>query len=285
MTIKHNKKRNVALLAEFFARYVSEKLIEGDEKSAQKAVNTFNKHFSDKSLLRKELRMVSALTDTVVKTKESAHKILGEIKKVAENTNVRKLEREKSVLVKDINYKFGKSFYEQRVPEYNRFGSIHNLLNEYRGNGSINNKVHVVKFEEDVVEYLLKETKVPTQKFEINDPKKYNNLVINTMSKKLEEKYRGKLNESQYRLLRAKAGVSGENIVDVVKDVKVKIMEAVKNLKEDRDVAESSMTVEAINEVEKYFKNNDMKLGSDDCIKCWFNAAEFLNETEIKENK
>ena len=166
MTIKHNKKRNVALLAEFFARYVSEKLIEGDEKSAQKAVNTFNKHFSDKSLLRKELRMVSALTDTVVKTKESAHKILGEIKKVAENTNVRKLEREKSVLVKDINYKFGKSFYEQRVPEYNRFGSIHNLLNEYRGNGSINNKVHVVKFEEDVVEYLLKETKVPTQKFD-----------------------------------------------------------------------------------------------------------------------
>ena len=281
--IKHNKKRNVALIAEFFVRYVSEKLIEGNENDAKKAIDIFNKHFSNKSILRKELRLISALSDTVVKTKEAANKILNEIKKAAEDTNIKRLEREKSVLIKDINYNFGKEFYEQRVSDYNKFGSIHNLLNEYRGNGSINNKVHVVKFEEDLVEYLMKETVNIEPNFEINEPEKYNKLVIGVMNKKFEEKYKGKLNEEQTRLLKAKAGLSSENIIDVVKDVKVKIFEAIKVLKNDNEIIESELALSAINEVEEYFNNNDMKIGSDECVKCWFNASDFLNE--IKENK
>jgi len=279
MTIKHNKKRNVALIAEFFARHVSERLIENDESGAKKAIDIFNKHFSDKSLLKKELRLVSALSDTVVRTNEAAYKILEEIKKAAENTNMKRLEREKSVLVKDINYTFGKKFYEQRVPEYNKLGSIHNLLNEYRGNGSINNKVHVVKFEEDVVEYLMTESATKANyELKVNEPEKYNTLVANVMNKKFDEKYKGKLNEDQYRLLKAKAGLSEEGIVDVVKSVKAKVFEAVKRLREDAEVKESELTIDALNEVEKYFNDNDMKIGDDDCIKCWFNASEFLNE-------
>jgi hypothetical protein len=284
MTIKHNKKRNIALIAEFFARYVSEKLIEGDEEQADKAIKIFNEHFSNKSILRKELRLVSALSDTVVRTKEAAYKILYEIKKDAKKTNNKRLEREKNVLIKAINYNFGKSFYEQRISEYNKLGSIHNLLNEYRGNGSINNKVHVVKFEEDVVDYLMNPTSRNQVQFEMNQPEKYNKLVIGFMNKRFEEKYKGKLNEEQARLLKAKAGLSDESIVDVVKDIKVKIFEAVKKLKEDNEVVESELALTALNEVDNYFQNNDMKIGSDDCIKCWFNAAEFINETKEKEN-
>jgi len=282
MTVKHNKKRNVALLAEFFVRYISEKLIEGNEAEAQKAINIFNKHFAKKSLLKQELRMVSALSDTIVKTKEAANKILCEIKNVAKNTNTQRLEREKSVLIKDINYIFGKSFYEQRVGDYNKLGSIHNLLSEYRGNGSIKNKVHIVKFEEDLVDYLMKETSVVQQDFKVNSPEKYNKFVIGFMNKKFEEKYKGKFNESQIRLLRAKAGLSSENIIDVVKDVKKKVFEAVTKLKKDPDVSNSEISLIALDEVEKYFYNNDMKIGDDDCVKCWFNASEFLNELKEK---
>jgi hypothetical protein len=276
-SISHNKKRNVALICEFFIRYVSKCLIDEDFHEAERAVEVFDRNFHDDSLIKQELRIVSAITDTNIKTKEAAYRILSEIKGAVSKVNFKRVEKEKSKLIKEINYSFGPSFYNERVDNYDKFASIHNLLNEYRGNGSINNKAHIVKFEEDVVEYLLKEDKVAS-KFEVSNKDVYNNVVISVMKKKFFEKYNNKLNDVQIRLLAAKTGILNDSIENVVVESKIEIRKALNVLKESNDILESDITMKAINEVEGYFDNNDMKIGSEQCVKCWLNAAEFINE-------
>lgn len=198
--MRHNKKRNSALLYEFLIRHISKCLVEGKKAEAQKAVALSKRYFSEGTALRGELSLFSAILNNRVKSKESAQRVLNATYEVASKMNARVLDEQKSKLIKEINYTFQEeSFYDAKIPNYTVYASLQTLLNEARNKKKTLGIVDKVKIEESVADYLTREKKVAEDPLKINP--NYSNTVYGFLMQRFHKKYEGKLNESQKKLL------------------------------------------------------------------------------------
>ena len=75
--MRHNKKRNTALLYEFLIRHVSKCLIESRKAEANKAVGLLKKYYKS-GPLREELDLFDSALQSKVQTAEYASKVLSE---------------------------------------------------------------------------------------------------------------------------------------------------------------------------------------------------------------
>lgn len=194
---RHNKKRNVGLLYEFLVQTISKAIIEGNDKIRDVALSILRKHYKVGTEINKEFRLFHSLADTTVQSPSVAETILESAKKVSNNTNISKLEHEKSLLIRSINHKLqDESFYNKRVKEYKIYATIQTLLNEWRSK-EINNIVKLAEFEEQLKEWLLTEKKVTPMQDTDSDP-----LVEKLMIKKINDKYSGILSEEQKEIIK-----------------------------------------------------------------------------------
>ena len=198
--MRHNKKRNSALLYEFLIRHISGCLINDDKKSAVKAMEISKRYFSSGSVLRGELNLFNSILNTEVKSRNSAQRILSEVLRDAEKMNSRQLDAEKSKLIKEINYSFeGSKFYKHKIPYYTVYASIYTLLSEQRNKKKILSSVNRIKLEDSVVEHLVNKVKPVNETMKI-DPN-YNNAVYKFVVQNFHKKYKNKLTENQKKLL------------------------------------------------------------------------------------
>ena len=199
MKVKHNKKRNVGLIFAQLSQYVSEALVEGDIEKSKVALGILKRHFAKGTELFKEFRLFRAMMVTAVPSESLATSIISEAKEAARNLDTRALQQEKSSLIKDINYTISENgFYNRRVPEYKSFATLQTLLSEWRSESP--DLAVIGKFEGELHSYLLKEKSIKDlQEFKSPD---INNLVVEIMHKKIEEKYSDSLSEAQVELLR-----------------------------------------------------------------------------------
>jgi len=197
----HRKKRNSALLMEFLVRHISECLINDNKKEADKAMLVSKRFFSKKSELYKELRLFRAILDTRVKSRDSAQKIISEVVGLSRKVNARKLDAEKSKLIKEINYNFGgDKFFSHKVPDYTVYASVHSLLAEARNKKNILSPIDRIKLEDTVVEHLVTaKRKLPAAKLKKNPD--YSNSVYKFVVERFHAKYEGKLTEQQRKFL------------------------------------------------------------------------------------
>lgn len=201
LRLRHNKKRNPALVYEFLVRHMSKCLINEDRAGAEKAVEITRKYFKKGSPLYEELSLFKKILDNKVKSRESAFKLISNVCEAAKLKNSRDIDSEKSKLIKEINYTFNDdSFYDYKVPNYTVYASIQSLLNESRSKKGILEDVEKIKLEESVSDFLISEEKSNLREELKVDPT-YNNSVLKLVLKKFHEKYKGKLTESQNRLL------------------------------------------------------------------------------------
>lgn len=208
----HNKKRNSALLYEFLIKRISKCLLENKKEEAGKALEISKKYFSEGMPLKDELNLFNAVTKTTVKSEDSARKILDIVCNASSKQNARKLDEQKSKLIKDINYTFkDESFYDAKVLNYQVLASLQTLLNESRTKVQDLSKVERVKLEDSVVQFLIKEDKLNVPKLETKP--EYSNTVYNFVVNRFNKKYEGKLSESQKRLLTkyAASQISGKD--------------------------------------------------------------------------
>ena len=70
MPFRHNKKRNIGLLSEFFSRYIANALVEKRYKDIEKAKNIWTEYVNPKTEIYKELSMFNALYNSSLKNKE-----------------------------------------------------------------------------------------------------------------------------------------------------------------------------------------------------------------------
>ena len=85
--------------------------------------------------------------------------ILTEAKQAARRFNNSTLEKEKSMLIRDINYKINdKSFYYRSIPDYRTYANIHNMIKEWRKNDTSDLKSMVI-LEQKTLTHLLTEKK------------------------------------------------------------------------------------------------------------------------------
>jgi hypothetical protein len=238
MSKTHNKKRNTALLYEFLVRTISTALVEGDKKKSSTALRILRRHFKPGTQLYKEFRLFNALVKTTVSSDAVTSSIITEAKQAASHADIATLDREKSLLIRNINHLIkDENFYDQPVNEYRMYATIQTLLNEWRKAPGTADIASMAKYEDQLRNWLMTEKKANEHAVSDDSPGE-SRLLMKVMMKKLNEKYSSSLNLEQKEIIKSYA-FSAAN--DDQTTIKRKLTEI------------KSALVESINE---YVKNN-----------------------------
>lgn len=194
----HNKKRNVGIIYEQLVLRLSKALVENDKKTFRDTRQIIKKYFKKGTELYKEHKLVNSLADFETEQASVIPTILEETKKATWRINDRRLDREKSRLIRDINETFGKSFYSTRVGNYRDLATIDLLLNEYR-KGSDSDHAKLLEYSDKVTKIL---TRKKAQKVveEMKTPE-VNSLVVKIMREKFSKTYSKNLSNDQINLV------------------------------------------------------------------------------------
>ena len=128
----HNKKRNVGIIYEQLIISLGQALVENDSKKFRKIKTILKKNYAKESELYREFRLLNSLAVTTISEGSLATRILGETKNAARKIKSRKLDLERSRLIKEINHTLGKEFYRTKISNYKDLATIQRLLDEYR---------------------------------------------------------------------------------------------------------------------------------------------------------
>lgn len=200
VNINHNKKRNVGIVYELLLRAVSSYLVEGNKDKAQIALDIISTRFSKNTELFKEFRLFNALAKTRVTDSAISAVILTETKSAARRINHSSLDKEKSLLIRDINHRLNdEGFFHRRIANYRDLATIQTALNEwYLGDRSDLSKTVIV--ETKLVEMLKRPEEIMQD--EVHSDSNVDPLVVKILSEKFNKKYAGTLTEDQRGLIR-----------------------------------------------------------------------------------
>lgn len=200
INISHNKKRNVGIVYELLLRAVSSYLVEGNKEKAQTALDIISRRFSRDTELFKEFRLFNALAKTRVTDSAISAVILTESKSAARRIDLMKLDREKSLLIKEINHSLNDSlFFHRRISNYRDLATIQVALNEWT-QGDRSDLSRTVMVETKLVE-MLKSPQAEQEPLR-EDGTKVDDLVIKILNEKFNKKYAGSMTQDQRDLIR-----------------------------------------------------------------------------------
>lgn len=277
----HNKKRNVGIIYEQLVFKLSKALVENDKKTFQDTKAIIKKFFKNDTELYKEYRLLNSLVETEIKEKAIIPTILEETKKATYRINTRRLNLEKSRLIRAINETFGKSFYSTRVSNYRDLATVDMLLTEYKNGTSCNQKA-LLEYSDKVTSILLREK---TRK-NIEDMKnpEINTLVVKIMREKFNKSYSKNLSTPQMNLISEWIiNGSSDTLVSELKGTQNICTDAIKNYKLRCD---NSFVLGNLSEVETSIKsiNFEMPLTETHIIKA-MTMHEIINELSGDENE
>ena len=272
---KHNKKRNIGIMYELLLRHISDRLIENDKKGAQKATTIIEKRFAKNTELYKEFRLFNALAKTTVQNTEIAAAILTEAKNAARRFNNQKLEKEKSALIRDINYTLNdKSFYYRSIPDYRELANIHNMIREWQKGDSSDLKKMVI-LEQKALETLMVE-KV-NKKIETSDDQDL--LIERIMTNKINMS-RSQRNIIQKYALYSQNESDHEKLKSFLSEQKTK---SLKTLKSFSKVNKNNHLSEKINLVESKIKGLKITELNDQTVAKFLTLSKLIEEIQAGE--
>ncbi len=216
MNRSHNKKRNVGIIYDQIINFTCNNIIEENNTVAEESLEIIKKHFKKDTQLFKEYKLFKALATTHNVSDQLASNIISEAKKACMNMfDSNQLEKEKSILIKDLNYTFGKGkIFEEKVSNYRVYATIQTLLNEWRSDN--------LNFDL-TTEYEIKLHNNLTRSFSESDLKpikKVDNLTYSLMKEMFDKKYSGLLSESQKSIISLFINEEEEKLSQKLKEVK-----------------------------------------------------------------
>jgi len=216
-----NKKRNSGLMFEFLVRTISSALVDGDKKKSALALRIIKRHFKPGSQLHKEYRLINSLMQTTVSSETVAGSILQEAKNAARGYDLAQLDREKSLLISNVNRSLGANdFYDQQVNNYRMYSTVQTLINDWRDpNRDLG---RLAQYEDALVKWLVSEKPVENEGILSEDGPGTSRLLMKIMMRKLNEKYAGMLSNEQRQLIRAYAF---STVNDDTQTIKTKLTE------------------------------------------------------------
>jgi hypothetical protein len=226
----HNKRRNTGLLYEFLVRTISSALVEGNKKKSTVALKILRKHFKPGTELYKEFRLINALVSSTVSSETVAGSILVEAKTAAREHNAVALDREKSLLIRNINHMINdESFYDQHVNEYKTYATIQTLINDWRA--PQRDLSRLASYEDQLVKWLTSEKAEEDERVLSEETGGTSRLLMKVMTKKLNEKYSGVLTEDQRVLVKAYAFATANDDPTVIQkkltEIKARLLEEI----------------------------------------------------------
>ena len=222
----HQKKRNSFLIYEFLIRVISSALVEDDKSKSAAALKIIRKHFKPGTNLYREFRLINSLVKTTVSSDHVAASILKEAKEAVSLIDESKLDREKSLLIRSINHTLNdENFYDQHVNEYRTYATIQLMINEWKSKNK--DLQRMALFEDHVMKWLVTEKEATPDTMITDDTAGTSRLLMKVMTKKLNEKYAGVLNDQQRGLIRAYAF---STVSEDQTSIKTKLSEVKENL-------------------------------------------------------
>ena len=276
---KHNKKRNVGIVYELLVSHMTKNLLTENYDMFEKIKQIIENNFNKDTEIYKEYKVFTALTNADIKKTELAAALLSESKKRINKLDLKKLSKEKSNLIKEINYSFGKNFYYYNIPNYKNFATIQNLINEWK-KGDTSNLIDMVNNEERVINYLLQEK----QEVQLPNLKKDSSskLMMKLMSDKINEKY-DHLTTAQKQIIK--------NYVIYLDDDKSKLItylteckrKVITNLESFKNKNDNEFLKTKINKVVNNIKNLNENVLTDETIVKFLVVENLIKELEAGE--
>ncbi len=274
MKIKHNKKRNVGIIYELLVKHMSKFLIEQKITDVNKIKKIIEKNFNYNTELFKEYKAYKALLQKDINSESHAVKILSEAKHIISNIDSNNLHRQKSKLIKDINYAFGKTFYYENLKNYKELATIQTVINEWK-KGLSSNTDHAINLEKIIIEnMLLKNEKTNLSVNESIENGKTNRLVMEIMTKKINEKYKG-FSIKQKDIIKKYAIYANDDKETLTKFLKESKTQALSSLNTFKINNDNDFLKEKISKVETNVHNLDENIINDE------NIIKFLTITKL----
>jgi hypothetical protein len=202
MEIKHNKKRNIGLLTEFFSRYIGEAFLDGRHNDIAKARKIWDKHVHSKSEMHKELQVFNALHETNIKSKELANSLLERTRLICKEQKQELLDKEKESLINEVVSTLNdKSFFDKAIPNYKSYASVQVLMNAWRGTGFKGKFSDLLILEESVLNHVLEEKAAKAIDASDVTTEQIDGLVLKIMTEKFNAKYVSAFNEVQKNII------------------------------------------------------------------------------------
>jgi len=280
---KHNKKRNVGIVYELLVHHITNSILEDDKQSAKKATRIIEKRFAKGTELYKEFRLFNALANSTVSDTHVVASILTEAKRAARNIDGDKLNREKSGLLRDINYIIDKKdFFHQTIPNYRHLGSIQIALNEWRKKNP--DLGVLIEFEKKIGENLLSEKSVPSidkMKTEI-DASQSDKLVFKIMTEKINHKY-SNLSPEEREIISHYAFYSNQNEEYLRNYLNEKRNSAIQLLEDFEEIENNNILIEKVDRVRSAIISLDQNEINDQSIVKFLTITKLINELKREE--
>jgi hypothetical protein len=130
MKIKHNKKRNTAVVYEALLKDMTAAILKGDDARKASIVGVIKEHFSRGTVLNKDLSCYRSLYETKDETPETSQRIIFEAKKQKMAIDKEKLFEAQTKVIHDINKNIDSSIFSNFVPNYKTLATIHQIFSD-----------------------------------------------------------------------------------------------------------------------------------------------------------
>lgn len=201
---------------EFLVQTISHSLVAGDSRRANVALKLIKRHFRPGTELHREYRLITSLVKTTVSSEAVAASIVQEAKAAARAYDLKALDKEKSLLISNINKAIGdENFFDQQVNEYKIYATIQTLVNDWRTPHSDIGRL--AQYEDILVRHLVTEKVAPEDPTLPAENPGTSRLLMKMMMKRLNEKYSGVMTNEQRQLIRAYAFSTANDDPDSIK--------------------------------------------------------------------
>lgn len=241
MSKTHNKKRNVGVIYEILVKYIARCLVEKNDRERKIASKIIRKYYAPDTEIYKEYRLFKSLVETTVSNNSVAGSIMFEAKKASKNLDEAKLDKEKSNLIREVNYQLNASdVYKTKVDNYRLYATIQTVLNEWRKDFPSDIQM-LATYEDKITTWLLESKK--NDEFDIDDKKDVDSFVVKIMAEKFNDRYGSNLCQEQKSLLRKYVFSGGSDSVREEVETMVEVAkQRLLNYSTDSDYVMSKVT-------------------------------------------
>lgn len=284
MSNQHNKKRNASLVYEFLVRYISNCLVEGNEKSANDALTIIKHFYRPGTELYKEYKLVNALVNTTVSSEHVASSVLSEARVASRKHDIKALESEKTSLIHAINRRLNDpDIFEQHIQDYRAHATTQSLLNMWRSD-DYTDLDRRASYEDQILKRLTRTPEQVQVSESVEMSPGANRMLFRVMLKKLNEKYSQSLTSEQKSLLKAyafSAANGDDTVVKKIAQIKESVLQRIdEELARDSTGYVSKKLLEARGEIEKAVPEQ-----TDECVANFMLYAKLKSELETEDGK
>ena len=130
MKLKHNKKRNSAILYEIIIKELTRSTVNEDLNKRQEIVNLIKKTFNKSTAMGKELELYRVLCEGEILSPPTAERLIYEARKVHSQIDSKQLFNEQTSLINSMNRLLSKSVFANFVPNYKTIASVYSIFQD-----------------------------------------------------------------------------------------------------------------------------------------------------------